>query len=109
MSMGQTMMDLRFLKMFRKNLMILSASLLFGEEISIVYKILRTLDKKGGPAHTHVNSQERIQNIMGAYDLVDIWRRKIPNVFRYTWHSSSNPPVQCRLDYFLVSFRRWRT
>ena len=29
---------------------------------------------------------------------------KNPNVFRYTWHSSPNPPVQCTLDYFLVSF-----
>ena len=77
-------------------------SIIWGGDFNCVQDI--TLDKKGGRAQTHVNSQKRIQDIMGAYDLVDIWRRKNPNVFRYTWHSSSNPPVQCRLDYFLVSF-----
>ena len=36
-------------------------------------------------------------------DLHDIWRIKYPNERRYTWYSNHNPPICCRLDYFLVS------
>ena len=44
-----------------------------------------TIDKIGGRTQTHENSQRSIFRIMEEYDLIDIWRKKNPNVRRYTW------------------------
>lgn len=77
-------------------------SIIWGGDFNCVQDVM--WDKKGGRVSTHTNSRNRIRDIMSAYDLIDIWRRKNPNIYRFTWHSNSNPPVQCRLDYFLVSF-----
>ena len=63
-----------------------------------------TIDKKGGRTQTHENSQRSIYRTMEEYDLIDIWRKKNPNVKRYTWRSNTNPPIMCRLDYFLISY-----
>ena len=38
---------------------------------------------------------------MSNFDLVDIWRKRNENKRRYTW-LRSNPPVKCRLDYFII-------
>ena len=35
--------------------------------------------------------------------LVDIWRDLNPDSKKYTWQSSGNQPVFCRLDYFLIT------
>jgi exonuclease III len=64
-------------------------SLIWGGDFNCVQDV--RWDKKGGRAHTHINSQKRIHDIMGDYDLIDIWRRKNPNVYRYTWHSNTTP------------------
>jgi len=77
-------------------------SIIWGGDFNCVLDIM--MDKKGGRAQSHCNSRKYIYDIISAYDLVDIWRKRNPNVFKYTWHSNSNPPVQCRLDFFLVSF-----
>ena len=41
--------------------------------------------------------------MMESFDLVDIWRDQHPNLMQFTWRSY-NPPVQSRLDFFLISF-----
>ena len=92
-------------------------SIIWGGDFNCVQDI--TLDKKGGRAQTHVNSQKRIQDIMGAYDLVDIWRRKNPNVsdihgiqvqillfnvdLIIFWFHSTCTPKSMNVIYLLVS------
>ena len=63
-----------------------------------------TIDKKGGRPQTHEHSQRSIFRTMEEYDLIDIWRKRNHNVKRYTWRSNTNPPIMCRLDYFLISY-----
>ena len=48
-------------------------------------------------------ARTEIMNLMENRCLIDIWRDMNPNVRSYTWRSNSNPPVMCRLDYFLIS------
>ncbi len=70
-------------------------SVIWGGDFNCVQDVF--LDKKCGTRlHTHNNSRNQIHATMGAYDLNDIWREKNPNLCRYTWHSNTNPPVQCR-------------
>ena len=35
---------------------------------------------------------------------MDIWRMKNPDTFRSTWRRKNPTPIQCRLDFFLISF-----
>ncbi len=77
-------------------------SIVWGGDFNCVLDTM--MDKKGGRAQSHCNSRKYIYDIITAYDLVDIWRRRNPNVFKYTWHSNGKPPIFCRLDFFLVSF-----
>ena len=44
----------------------------------------------------------RIKQLMGYFDLVDIWKHLNPIENQFTW-SSSDLKVKCRLDYGLVS------
>ena len=77
-------------------------TIIWGGDFNCVQDV--SIDKKGGRPQTHVNSQRSICSIMEEYDLIDIWRRRNPNIRRYTWHSNTKPPILCRLDYFLISF-----
>lgn len=61
------------------------------------------MDKFGGTVGTHKKCREKIHSITDSFELADIWRTKNPNSRKYTWHSSSNPIIFSRLDYFLVS------
>ena len=61
------------------------------------------LDKKNGRTDTHKLCRNKLSCIIDEFDLVDIWRSKHPSSKKYTWHSSSKPPIFCRLDYFLIS------
>ena len=61
------------------------------------------LDKKNGRTDTHRLCRNKLSSIIDEFDLVDIWRSKHPSSKKYTWHSSSKPPIFCRLDYFLIS------
>jgi hypothetical protein len=36
-------------------------------------------------------------------NLVDIWRYLNPDAKIFTWKSNGNPPIFCRLDYFLIT------
>ena len=60
-------------------------------------------DKKGGSNFTKLNAQRQVKSMMESLDLIDIWREQHPNLLQFTW-CSYNPPIQCRLDFFLISF-----
>ena len=60
-------------------------------------------DKLNGNLDTHKKCSVRIKEVMENNDLCDIWRIKNHDIKQYTWHSNTNPPIFCRLDYFLIS------
>ena len=60
------------------------------------------LDKSGGRPKTHERAQKYLLECMEDYDLIYIWRKKNPDLRRFTWRQKS-PLVQCRLDFFLIS------
>ena len=76
-------------------------SVVMGGDFNIILDVLK--DKKGGSRYTKVNTQRQVKNMMESLDLIDIWRKQHPNVLHFTWRSF-NPPIQSRLDFFLVSF-----
>jgi len=59
------------------------------------------IDKKNGNAHKQ--GSKRLNELLKDNELIDVWRVKNPDTKMYTWHSNTNPPILCRLDYFLVS------
>ncbi len=60
------------------------------------------LDKSGGVLQTKQSSVALLEGLMIKFNLNDAWRIKHPNTRRYTWRQS-NPLIQCRLDYWLIS------
>ena len=62
------------------------------------------MDKSGGRMVTHENSTEVLLAWMDETDLMDIWRHQHPLDKRYTWLKRNPQLIQCRLDFFLVSF-----
>lgn len=59
-------------------------------------------DRKGNTAiDYHPHALKSIQNVIDAFDLIDIWRFKNPNLTRYTWRRQNQAS---RIDYFLISF-----
>ena len=47
-------------------------------------------------------AQKEINQIIEAYDLVDIWRTQNPESSRYTWRRRKPVLTQSRLDYWLI-------
>ena len=60
------------------------------------------MDKTGGNLNINQNCADQIDLLMTKYNLNDSWRIKNPCTRRYTWRQS-NPLIQCRLDYWLIS------
>ena len=60
------------------------------------------LDKTGGNLNINQNCADKIDLLMTKYNLNDTWRIKNPCTRRYTWRQS-NPLIQYRLDYWLIS------
>ena len=60
------------------------------------------LDKLGGNLNTNQNCPDQIDLLITKYNLNNTWRIKNPCTRRYTWRQS-NPLIQCRLDYWLIS------
>jgi exonuclease III len=61
------------------------------------------LDKCGGISHiVRQKYADKIAELMGTIDVLDIWRLRNSAKKRYTWRQK-NPLIKCRLDYFLVS------
>jgi len=59
-------------------------------------------DKKGSAPTTHWKSREEVLSFKGKVELADIWRIHNPDIMHFTW-KRTNPEIQCRLDYFLIS------
>ena len=76
-------------------------SIIIGDDFNIILDVLK--DKKGGSRFSKPNAQRQVKSMMESFDLVDIWRDQHPNLMQFTWRSY-NPPVQSRLDFFLISF-----
>ena len=77
-------------------------NLILGGDFNCLLDV--SLDKSGGSKiHSHPNALLEIESIMEDLDLVDIWRCKNPSKRTFTWHQRK-PLVQCRLDYFLISY-----
>ena len=66
--------------------------------------VLQThIDKKHGRNDTNSKCRITLNSLTEICDLCDIWRVKHPTKKQYTLFSNSNPPISCRLDYFLIS------
>lgn len=76
-------------------------SLFIGGDFNLVLNDV--LDKKGGNQNANKNARAKLNSIIKQNELNDIWRILNPNKREYTWHSNHNPPIFCRLDYFLVT------
>ena len=61
------------------------------------------LDKKNGNLNAHKQGSKRLNEILNQNELIDVWRIKNPDTKMFTWHSNTNPPVFCRLDYLFIS------
>lgn len=59
------------------------------------------IDRKGSPpTNSHPHALMKINNLMDALDLIDIWRFKNPNLIRYTWRRQNQASA---IDFFLIS------
>ncbi|KAJ8019199.1 hypothetical protein HOLleu_42371 [Holothuria leucospilota] len=67
-----------------------------GGDLNFVFNL--DLDKKGGNRRTNFKAREKCLDLMGAYDLVDVWRDKNRCVKNFTWSSNIIPGIHCRLD-----------
>ena len=63
------------------------------------------VDKQNGLPNRNIKCRRVINRIIDNLDLTDIWRLKHENIKQFTWVSNHNPPIRCRLDYFLTSSR----
>ena len=59
-------------------------------------------DKKGGNEHVINTVVRSMTELLGQYDLVDIWGHRNPNLKRYTYRRKT-PLILSRLDYFMIS------
>ena len=59
------------------------------------------VDTKNYLGRNNEQNHQCIKNIMGTFDLTDIWRDQHQNSSQFTWHGPNKK--QARLDYFLIS------
>ena len=59
------------------------------------------LDGSGGKPQVK-ESCKQVEDLCSAFDLIDIWRLRNPDVKRFTWRQK-NPVVQRRLDFWLIT------
>ena len=92
--------QLNFLTKFREEcLQYLDGNIIIGGDFNAILN--PKLDKRGGRSDTRTDYVNNLTNFIEEFDLIDIWRVLNPDLFMFTWRSI-NPPVQCRLDYFLI-------
>ena len=76
------------------------SSLFLGGDFIVICN--SELDKRGGLKEARTRVINIIEDIKTQYNLCDVWRIKHPRQRRYTW-KRSNPFIQCRLDYWLIT------
>ena len=59
-------------------------------------------DKKGGNLKAIETVTESMKELIGNFELIDIWRLMHPETKRYTYRQK-NPIIQSRLDYFYIT------
>ena len=67
--------------------------------------ILTERDIKGGRGHSHKKSTAYLNHYFEDTGLVDIWRVRHPDEFRFTWSRKNPHPIMETLDYIIVSFQ----
>ena len=67
--------------------------------------ILSNKDIKGGRGHTHSKCTSLINDYIETLGIVDIWRNRNEEKFRYTFFRHKPYPIMERIDYILVSFQ----
>ena len=58
---------------------------------------------KIGTSYNNTKSAEYIKAYMEENSLVDIWRLKNPDKFKFMWKREAPTKALCRLNYFLIS------
>ena len=76
-------------------------NIIYGGDFNCILNM--SLDKKGGRSHTNFKARSEIMKCMDKRCLVDIWRNLNPDLKMFTWKSNGDPPIFCRLDYFLIT------
>ena len=76
------------------------SSVFLGGDFNVICN--SELDRRGGLKETRTRVINIIKDIKTQYNLCDVWRIKHPRQRRYTW-KRSNPFIQCRLDYWLIT------
>ena len=68
--------------------------------------ILSSNDRRGGAKDVvgHPKCVKILKEYMQSRGILDIWRLRNPNKFKYTWSRQNPSPIRERLDYFLVSY-----
>ena len=77
-----------------------SDSLVLGGDFNVVLN--ESLDHMGGFKLRRTNFVNRLDVFLRKYDVGDIWRKRNPNVRKYTFRQKT-PLVQSRLDYWFIS------
>lgn len=77
-----------------------NSKIIIGGDFNILMNI--RLDRYGGNPVYNEKVMAKVFEIMENFDLIDIWRVLNPHLKQYTWRQS-NPLIQSRLDYWLIS------
>ncbi|KAJ8039510.1 hypothetical protein HOLleu_17256 [Holothuria leucospilota] len=75
--------------------------IIWGGDFNLVLNLQE--DKIGGLPQTNFNARAKLLSLIENHDLLDIWRDRNPKSKTFTWHSSIDPSIHCRLDFFLIS------
>ena len=79
----------------------LDGHMIVGGDFNLVLDVKK--DKNGGRHYSHPNAVKIVKKYMDEFELKDIWRHQHPTKSGFTWRRR-RPLVQCRLDFFLISF-----
>lgn len=76
-------------------------NIIWGGDLNLVLSL--HLDRIGGLPQTNFRAREKLIDLMKDFDLIDIWRERNPKCKLFTWHSSIDVSIYCRLDVFSIS------
>ena len=78
-----------------------ATSVIIGGDFNFVYNV--NLDRSGGNPRPWKGSVKVLDEILDAYNLIDIWRVYHGDKKGFTWRRHQPALIQSRLDYFLIS------
>lgn len=71
-----------------------------GGDLNIIMN--PAMDRQGGNPKQNQAVLDTVAEIMESLDIIDIWRVRNPYLRQFTWRKT-NPLIQSRLDYWLIS------